>query len=289
MPETPKTSGLLTSIKAAQKNHETGSFTDHIRNELVPLYPEERFVAAGSHSIVVDHPLDPKKVLALDYNPNHSGFPLEFSEIYHIHRILSLLYPHNFPRIHASFGGETSSTVRQKIPFHPVGADPSKNPKSIDDIDAYLDYKFASLSEGVQLYKQLVEQAKTDGIDLQLDAGSPMNFIRDDKKNIWYVDLVDNRSDNFTIDIQKAFQRIETLPAEDKAGTKHSLISSLRRLTELKIIKRMYGKDTVITSEEIDKELNDFSAQLHLQPDELTKENNESKARIQNTTDILAK
>jgi len=74
----------------------------------------EEFVGWGGESIVILKKGCPEKVIAISYGEDRES-PTEAKSDYYLHRVFSTLFPHNFPKFYASFGGEYAGTIRQKV------------------------------------------------------------------------------------------------------------------------------------------------------------------------------
>lgn len=70
-------------------------------------------VGVGAESVVVTN-ADKKKALAFEYEDS-AIYPLEMSTIYHVHRLLYLLFPHNFPRFYSAGSNIGKFSVRELI------------------------------------------------------------------------------------------------------------------------------------------------------------------------------
>ncbi len=85
------------------------------RQEINEVKTSSGVVASGSEQMAFQHPTDPNKLQFVSYqevNPDRAKL------VFYTHRVLHTLFPHNFPRIYASFGekeGFTSGTVREKV------------------------------------------------------------------------------------------------------------------------------------------------------------------------------
>ena len=260
MPEIPYNIPLVNAIKAEIKP-DTQISDQEIYARLAPLYPETEYIGKGSQSIVVGHPLSPNKVLAFEHSPKTPKFPLEFSEIYHIHKVLSTLFPENFPRIYAT---SLIGSVRQRIEGKKIGSEV----KEPTDMEGAVEYYINNLKEAVKKYKILVALAKNVGINLEIDAGSPNNFVIGPTGETIYLDLISNRSDDFTIDLKQAVALIRNrsysnlgliATQKKRLQQERALISSMRRIYELSIIKKHYKESSqVVENSEIERELKDI-------------------------------
>lgn len=291
MPETSHDMPLVTAIQA-QMTSESHPSSDQIRREIAPLYPENNFIGIGSESIVVEHPHDPTKVLAVEYKPRLSGYPLEFSEVYNIHKVLSTLFPEHFPHLYAKAQGQNAGSLREKINGNKIGHEKEK-PKDVDElVKSYFD----NLKEGIKFHNILVEEAKEVGIDLNIDAGTPDNYVTDSDGTIIYLDLVENRSDNFTINMAQAIRRINDrqYPDLDEKEIQNTrtrqiatLVSGVRRIRELAIIKRSYNMDHEVSEQEVERGMADVMSSANLTSDERTHFIAESSARINRTIQLI--
>jgi len=75
------------------------------------------YINRGEECIVFAYPGEKKKVLSIDYKDTLSIKDAKLQ--YYYHNILATVFPHNFPRMHASFGSNSSTDitgdVRQRI------------------------------------------------------------------------------------------------------------------------------------------------------------------------------
>ncbi len=89
---------------------------------LAILYPETEFVGRGNFSFVIGHPTNPNMVIAYNiFSSDIREDPIRAKEIYHMHRILSVLFPRNFPKFAAVIGGENAQSIRQRVFYRKVG------------------------------------------------------------------------------------------------------------------------------------------------------------------------
>lgn len=78
----------------------------------------ENLIGAGQECVVVTNQQTPEAVMAFTYQDMD---PIEARKTFYVHRIFSTLFPHNFPHFFASFGGDYSRTIRQRI--YPANSD----------------------------------------------------------------------------------------------------------------------------------------------------------------------
>lgn len=79
----------------------------------------EEFIGNGHESIVIQYKGKPTKVIALDY---YGMSPERAKSDFYFQRIMSTLFPHNFPHFYAAFsgpelkeGGHIAGTIRERI------------------------------------------------------------------------------------------------------------------------------------------------------------------------------
>lgn len=106
---------LITYVKSLARKKNV-KFFHH--NELYPIAKDLGYqkdvslIGAGHECVVVTSRDTPDIVVAFTYQ---DLTPAETKQIYLVHRVFSTLFPQNFPRFYASYGGEYSRTVRQRI------------------------------------------------------------------------------------------------------------------------------------------------------------------------------
>lgn len=109
-------------IKAARKNREKLArnqpplVTTVTTKELARMY-NKRFIGVGRESVVVAIPGSDKKILAFSFKKLD---PFRAKEMYYLQKIFSTLFPHNFPKVYASFSEDekkkrVSGTVREYV------------------------------------------------------------------------------------------------------------------------------------------------------------------------------
>lgn len=135
------------------------------------------FIARGGECVVVapkDHTdsdtnLRNDVVVAIDYQDIESS--QKAKELFYTHRILSTLFPHNFPKFFTSYGAspkaEMSGTIRQRI----------NEAKNIRDGD--IKYPFTKVDEAIN---------EMGGMPVQIDIWSSKNFMVGTDGGEYYVD-----------------------------------------------------------------------------------------------------
>ena len=124
MPELgPKDSSFIRKMKDNMKIF-SGLLLPNGRDiaALVETYNEE-YIGKGKEVVVIalKGSTEPTKVVAFNYR---DVSPERAKEIFYLHRLFSILFPHNFPHFYASSGQDpksrnenVSGTVRQRIEF----------------------------------------------------------------------------------------------------------------------------------------------------------------------------
>lgn len=162
-------------------------------------------LGVGAHSAVFGLE-DPKKVIAINYNPHTKKEPASAKRLYYTHRIFNRLFPHSFPHIYSSFGSldaeGISGTIRERI--------------------------IKGSNTEVKRLAEVVKICHRWGLHLEFD-GYEGNFITDKEGNEYYVDELIlppgyERPGNFA-----AFMEHEGYGEDDKRVVQ----SSIRRLQEL--------------------------------------------------------
>lgn len=185
MPEIPdsQTVELAQNLRQAQAETEIQHHEWLTDAQIASIVEEANmgFIAAGAECAVIE-PLNhsPEQndqssqknlrgdiVVAIDYK--RITDPKEAKEIFYTQRIMSTLFPHNFPRFFASYGGTTekqlSGTIRQRI----------------DD---------KNLRFSVKEFKYNVEDlAKQLGMPVKFDYVTPKSFIATED-GVYYLDKV---------------------------------------------------------------------------------------------------
>ncbi len=182
----------------------------YIKEQIAPLYPETEFIGKGAECIVVGHPGNDEKVVAYKYTKTF-GHPLQALEIYHFHKFFNTLFPHNFPRFYASFGGEEPFTVRERI--HSGGTKTIKYP-----------------------FSEVERTCKSLGIPLSVD-DSEGNFIIGSDGGQYFSDTVMNINssifwEKFNSDKLKSYMKKNGITGDREKA----VWSSLRRLRELEVV-----------------------------------------------------
>jgi hypothetical protein len=177
----------------------------------------KKILGSGAECIATDE--GNGRVLVMKYREFSN--PIEAKKEFYLHKILSTIFPKNFPKMYASFAkGEDnisnmSSTIRQKIQGQDMGSLHKDKLslgqhlkmagvifleafKSFDvsiardkkELESYFK-KENEIQEEIQLdFKQVEDSLKIMGIEINLDKQS-CNFIRDSNNNMYYVDRVE--------------------------------------------------------------------------------------------------
>jgi hypothetical protein len=179
---------------------------------LAKLYPETEYVGQGSQVFVIGHPRDDEKVVAFNiFDGELSRNPIRAMELYHLHRFLHILFPHNFPKFYSVAGGENAQSVRQRV----------------------------NSSPGTQVrypFSQVVDHCERIGFPLQID-DSAHNFVVASDGGEYYFDTVMTPNSNIffgNFDKSKLAEFMEKQGIDPKLQRR--AMTSLRRLRELDVI-----------------------------------------------------
>ncbi|OGC58162.1 hypothetical protein A2976_00955 [candidate division WWE3 bacterium RIFCSPLOWO2_01_FULL_41_9] len=213
---TEKTEDIINSLPRPLKNAE-------VSKALKNVYPDEEFIGWGSEAIVIADRNDPETVVA--YHLNHPSItgPFGPSKTYHINNVLHNIFPHNFPKLKAVWGGETPVTFRRRI---------------LEDQNAAITYPIESV---LYFFESLNNP-------LQLDIGSEDHFIKSSDGGEYYVDLVFNNIPSVYFTSDFANEELFTLGLMEGGKLKPSVLqlldekqktavlSSLERLKEISVM-----------------------------------------------------
>lgn len=133
------------------------------------------YIGAGCDCVVISTKDKPEKVVAINYRDLN---PEIAKQIFYRQRILSTLFPHNFPHFYASIAGKDSygGTVRQRI-----------NGASLDEIE---EKGIISDPEGKVKYPfgKVIEVCRQIGIPLSVDTQDDKNFVLGEDGGVYYLD-----------------------------------------------------------------------------------------------------
>ncbi|MBU1890627.1 hypothetical protein KJ782_04035 [Patescibacteria group bacterium] len=179
---------------------------------LAKLYPETEYVGNGSQVFVIGHPRDDEKVVAFNiFDGELSRNPIRAMELYHLHRFLHILFPHNFPQFYSVAGGENAQSVRQRVNSSPET--PVRFP-----------------------FSEVVNQSERIGFPLQID-GSAHNFVVASDGGEYYFDTVMTPNSNIffeNFDRSKLVEFMKNQGIDPKSQRR--AMNSLKRLRELDVI-----------------------------------------------------
>ncbi len=156
-------------------------------------------VGRGAECVVLapmeEQPKSPRVKAILTYE--HFTPPLA-KALFYSHRILSTLFPHNFPRFYAAFSGEEeklSGSVRHRISSTPLTDHVGSGNASLKRLEwrTIGRLKSAALGKTISRYpfSKALKDCKRLGIDIRYD-NSAVNFILGDDGGEYYVDSVIN-------------------------------------------------------------------------------------------------
>ncbi len=185
MPEVPdiQTIELAKNLKQAQADIDAS--WEWLEDEEIEKIVEKEnmvFIGAGSECAVIQplaHPheqswkLKPKLredvVVAIDYK--NITDPIEAKNIFYTHRIMSTLFPHNFPKFFASYGSSDktplSGTVRQRV-------------EKRESPSAAIIYPFGRVDEVINELK----------LPVYFDKGNYTNFMAGKDGGHYYLDKI---------------------------------------------------------------------------------------------------
>lgn len=173
-----------------------------------------KVLGTGIVESIVFEAEDPNKVIALRHSPNlllkkESGYnkPETLTKKkFYIHKILSILFPDSFPKIHSAFihdgdeiHGVISGTVREKVLKGRQPKVPSYNSRRIF-YDEYSESDYQPeptadenlINNQNEKFQNILKTLETVGIHIGLDTHGYNNFIFDKNKSLKYLDMVDN-------------------------------------------------------------------------------------------------
>ena len=231
IPENP----LVRQVKLAQREdkHVFG-----LIEELREQYPEVEYVGMGSNFIATVHPHDRTKVVVENYvtTEERNIYPLDPFEKYHLHRVLSILFPRHIPKWHAVRHDGRSLRVLSRV------IEPEDCQVSLEEKDRVIDKITRALEEL--------------GVKIRLDQSGHKNFRRGADGKIFYVDEVNcsvKEWEKVSYDQLTSFydrlrgragleigETDEELLQRNTDKDKRSLVRSLRRLKELSVLKSAY-------------------------------------------------
>jgi hypothetical protein len=200
-------------------------------SDIIQRFPETEYIGKGGECVVVGKPSDLEKVIAFNFDRVD---PIRAGQIYHYQRILSTLFPHNFPRFFASTSGDQAKTVRQRIIS-------GENNSILFPIENVL-----KICQAIGIPVQLDEQV--------LPSGSKANFIVGNDGGEYYVDLLQFNPRSMSEWNEENL--LKYMNGSDNSGQprtdiqgQQDIIRSLRRLHELAIVqlareKKSNGKFT---------------------------------------------
>lgn len=167
-------------IDKKEELHKERDFFTNAQMEEIVKKEDLQFIARGGECVVIaprDHskpdlPLRDDIVIATDFEDIENN--LESKKIFYAHRIMSTLFPHNFPRFFTSYGSsakaEKSGTIRQRI-YEMQG--------EIKD-------------EDIKYPLDVVDEATTEmgELPIKIDPWSSKNFIVGKDGGEYYVDKI---------------------------------------------------------------------------------------------------
>ena len=75
--------------------------SDEASDESIKKETDLPFIHRGSQSAAFEHPDSSEKIVTKVINPERPHTEKEHAILYYSHRILSILFPEDFPRLHA--------------------------------------------------------------------------------------------------------------------------------------------------------------------------------------------
>lgn len=187
---------------------------------LTELYPETEYLGRGAEALVIGHPENPEKVVAFDIMDRGGYFtpgPIRALEIYHLHRILSTLFPHNFPKFYAVRGGDNAQSIRERV---------------VKSSESKIRFPFKGVKEACEVM----------GMPLSVDL-SKHNFVKTEDGGEYYLDRVMTDNDSLPFESLDLLKLKEFMNSQkiDLVEQRRVLLS-LQRLGELEIISAIeYG------------------------------------------------
>lgn len=205
--------------------------------KLKELFPDLGYIGGGGESVVIEHPNDPDKVVTIGYaKDGHFGvFP--YAETYHMHKVLSALYPSDFADVFSVTGITPRSAEKELI----LG-------KQTEDEN------FDELKDRAKAIKA---ELTAIGFRISIDY-NPCNYIEKDgvKKYVDYVTVFDIGytavADNSVI-IAIFDRNNPNLRPEERSSRIKQLLTNINRLKELKVVNILFQDMVTANNFNIDK------------------------------------
>lgn len=172
------------------------------------------------HRLEFGEDLKSDTVIALDFDKTKS--PTEAKEIFYAQRIMSTLFPHNFPRFRIIYGAHlandhASGSLRERLTAAPNGEDRTFGYKTLDVASQFP-------------FKTVIQTNVAFGMPFDFDYAG-CNFMRCADGGVYYVDKI------FTQDPDRLHRKkIEQYMMENGYGGLeiHIVLKSLDRLIQLR-------------------------------------------------------
>jgi hypothetical protein len=223
--ETQELQKIALQARTEAATKEGAELTDSDRRQLMTQIIRQRVdqsnlsvnvIGAGAESVVVDNPYNANEVIAIEYDNN--GRPLLNAPImYHTHKLLSHLFPHNFP--------DLSRVTSQTIPI--------TNRQKIISGDHEIGYPM----------KDCLQKVKEFGLPIELD-NHPDNFATSVNGGQYYMDIInfdDYKWDKIQTTKITAYIRQQQYPPQEQ----HVILESMNRLRVLGLAKNLLYELTI--------------------------------------------
>lgn len=181
--------------------------------EILEQHKEVEYLGAGVESIVIKSS-DSKEGVAAAYS--YEGLsPYEAKESFYLQRILSTLFPSNFPKFYAAFSGEhgeKAGTLRQFVKGRPFSKVPDEEMRS-----------------KMNPFRSAMADLHNYGIDVQYDPNT-RNFAVGADGGMYYLDMLHGYDPEY-MSREKFTQYMEAYEYSDQE--KHIVATCLERLEAL--------------------------------------------------------
>ena len=173
-----RTANYLIELNSLQDNTEEEKLLPKDKVEEILKKEDLSLIGAGGECVVVVQEVDSKTanvpkadiVIAIDYKDIETS--LDAKKLFYVHRIMSTLFPHNFPHFFTSYGSSTiaekSGTIRQRI-YEQTG--------QARDIK----YSLESVDNGMK---------EMGGFPIDFDFWHPQNYMIGEDGGEYYVDKI---------------------------------------------------------------------------------------------------
>ncbi len=126
--------------------------------------------------------------------------PVEARGIFYVQRVLSTLFPHNFPKFYAAFGAEMPPDLKERTSSHrPTGTirqriigETMKPPKNVEEQESFIPPYSRSVDHP---FSRVTQEMQKVGLQLQFDMYEP-NFMLGTDGGEYYVDQTGSNAED---------------------------------------------------------------------------------------------